>query len=531
MPVRYMPKKKRISAERKKQDYMEKQNQLEAEKKGKVWLVGAGPGDVGLLTIKGKAVLKQADVVVYDSLVGDGVLAMIPRPAEKINVGKRAGNHTMPQEQINRVLLEEAEKGKRVVRLKGGDPFLFGRGGEELELLQEKGIPFEVVPGVTSSIAVPAYNGIPVTHREYCSSVHIITGHKKAGQEYNINFKALAETGGTLVFLMGVSALEDICRNLMEAGMHPDTPAAILQQGTTAGQKRIVATLSTLKAEVERQGIKTPAIIVVGEVCKLADDFYWYEKLPLAGRKILLTRPKELISAMADKLRRQGAEVLELPAISVEPVRDKKKIQECFARLEEYQWVAFTSPSGVRIFFELLMEKGKDIRALGNVKIAAIGAGTQKALKEHGYYADLIPMIYDGEHLGKELARMCEPNARILLPRAAIGNKEIIKELEKRQDIQMDDIAIYDTFYEKQEIIDVAKEIEENRVFCAVFTSASTVRGFVNAVPDVDFTKIKAACIGKQTAQEAARYGMETYIARKATMDSLCELVVNMGKS
>ena len=212
---------------------------------GKVWLVGAGPGDVGLFTLKGKQVLEQAEVVVYDSLVGDGVLAMVPAGARLINVGKRAGHHLMKQEMINQVLLEEAQKGYRVVRLKGGDPFLFGRGGEELELLSEHGIPYEVVPGVTSCIAVPAYNGIPVTHRDYCSSVHVITGHKKAGQSYNIDFEALVRTGGTLVFLMGVTALEDICSNLIKAGMSPSVPAAILQQGTTAGQIRIVATVGT----------------------------------------------------------------------------------------------------------------------------------------------------------------------------------------------------------------------------------------------------------------------------------------------
>lgn len=222
----------------------------------------SGPGDIGLFTLKGLKVLEQADVVVYDSLVGQGVLSRIPENARLINVGKRASHHIMRQENINQVLLEEAQRGLRVVRLKGGDPFLFGRGGEELELLRENGIPYEVVPGVTSSIAVPAYNGVPVTHRDFCSSVHIITGHKRAGEEYDIDFRALVDTKGTLVFLMGVSALPDICEGLIGAGMEKDMPAAILQKGTTAGQKRIVATVSTLEEEVKRQGIETPAIIV-----------------------------------------------------------------------------------------------------------------------------------------------------------------------------------------------------------------------------------------------------------------------------
>ena len=498
------------------------------KKQGKVWLVGAGPGDVGLFTIKGKQVLEQAEVVVYDSLVGDGVLAMVPKTARLINVGKRAGHHTMKQEMINQVLLEDAQKGYRVVRLKGGDPFLFGRGGEELELLTEHEIPYEVVPGVTSSIAVPAYNGIPVTHRDYCSSVHIITGHKKAGQAYNIDFEALVRTGGTLVFLMGVTALQDICSNLMSAGMNPDTPAAILQQGTTAGQKRIVATVATLKEEVDRQGIETPAIIVVGGVCEVADRFGWYEKLPLAGCKVLVTRPKELISSMAQKLREQGAEVLELPAIAVAPVNDRSIIKECLEKLDTYQWIAFTSPSGVRIFFELLMEEGKDIRSLGRAKIAAIGKGTQKALKERGLYPDLMPEVFDGASLGRKMAQECENGASILIPRAAIGNKEIMEELSKRPDLHVDDLATYDTAYESQELIDEAKEFEDGKIDYAVFTSASTVKGFVKAVPGLDYTKVKAACIGKQTQAEAARYGMTTYVAKEASIDSLVELVIEL---
>ena len=496
---------------------------------GKVWLVGAGPGDVGLFTLKGKQVLEQAEVVVYDSLVGDGVLAMVPAGARLINVGKRAGHHLMKQEMINQVLLEEAQKGYRVVRLKGGDPFLFGRGGEELELLSEHGIPYEVVPGVTSCIAVPAYNGIPVTHRDYCSSVHVITGHKKAGQSYNIDFEALVRTGGTLVFLMGVTALEDICSNLIKAGMSPSVPAAILQQGTTAGQKRIVATVGTLKEEVDRQGILTPAIIVVGGVCEVADRFEWYEKLPLAGCKIVVTRPKELISQMADRLRKQGAEVLELPAIALSPVEDDRKIRECLEQLEKYQWIAFTSPSGVKIFFEFLKKNGKDIRALGRAKIAAIGKGTKRELEARGMYPDLMPEVFDGASLGKKMAECCEENSRILIPRAAIGNAEIIRELSVRKDLVVDDVATYETRYEVQSIIDESGAFERGEITYAVFTSASTVRGFVHALPGLEYSKVKAVCIGKQTAAQAEEYGMHTYTAKEASIDSLVELVIQLA--
>lgn len=496
---------------------------------GKVWLVGAGPGDVGLFTLKGKQVLEQAEVVVYDSLVGDGVLAMVPAGARLINVGKRAGHHLMKQEMINQVLLEEAQKGYRVVRLKGGDPFLFGRGGEELELLSEHGIPYEVVPGVTSCIAVPAYNGIPVTHRDYCSSVHVITGHKKAGQSYNIDFEALVRTGGTLVFLMGVTALEDICSNLIKAGMSPSVPAAILQQGTTAGQKRIVATVGTLKEEVDRQGILTPAIIVVGGVCEVADRFEWYEKLPLAGCKIVVTRPKELISQMADRLRKQGAEVLELPAIALSPVEDDRKIRKCLEQLEKYQWIAFTSPSGVKIFFEFLKKNGKDIRALGRAKLAAIGKGTKRELEARGMYPDLMPEVFDGASLGKKMAECCEENSRILIPRAAIGNAEIIRELSVRKDLVVDDVATYETRYEVQSIIDESGAFERGEITYAVFTSASTVRGFVHALPGLEYSKVKAVCIGKQTAAQAEEYGMHTYTAKEASIDSLVELVIQLA--
>ncbi len=498
-------------------------------KKGKVWLVGAGPGDIGLFTLKGKQVLEQAEVVVYDSLVGDGVLAMVPKGIRTINVGKRAGHHLVPQEQINEILLEEAKKGQRVVRLKGGDPFLFGRGGEELELLKENGIPFEVVPGVTSSIAVPAYNGIPVTHRDYCSSVHIITGHKKKGQEYDIDFDALVRTRGTLVFLMGVTALPDICQHLLEAGMDPSTPAAILQQGTTAGQKKIVATVATLKAEADRQGIETPAIIVVGGVCEVADKFTWYEELPLFGCKVLVTRPKELISTMAKKLRLLGAEVLELPAIAVSKVADTSRIREALDHLDTYQWLAFTSPSGVRIFFdEILREERIDIRKLGHLKVAALGTGTARALKERGVFPDLMPEIFDGAALGAKMAECCEKGAHILLPRAAIGTHELLEALEARADLFITDLPIYETVYEQSDLVDEAKAFEKDKMFCAVFTSASTVRGFAEAVPGLDYTKVTAACIGRQTKEAADAYGMQTYMAEHATIDSLVDLVVRL---
>jgi uroporphyrinogen III methyltransferase/synthase len=499
-------------------------------KTGKVWLVGAGPGDIGLFTLKGKQVLEQAEVVVYDSLVGQGILSKVPQNARLINVGKRASNHTMPQEQINQVLLEEAQKGFRVVRLKGGDPFLFGRGGEELELLTQHGIPYEVVPGVTSPLAVPAYNGIPVTHRDFCSSLHIITGHKREGKKYDINFRALVETKGTLVFLMGVTALGDICQGLLENGMDPDMPAAILQKGTTAGQKRIVATVSTLKEEVEKQGIETPAIIVVGKVCSLAEKFAWMEKLPLAGWKVLVTRPRALVSETAQKLRERGAEVLELPSICTRVIEENEALTQALDRIQDYQWLVFTSPTGVDLFFEELNKREKDIRLLGNAKIAAIGEGTRKKLKSRGLLADFIPIVYDGDSLGRELAANLNGGEKILIPRAEKGNENLVRFLEEAGAL-VEDLPVYQTFWESSRLIDEKAEFEKGAIDCVVFTSASTVKGFVESTKGLDYTGIKAACIGKQTKAAADSYGMQTCMAEKATIDSLVALVEEMKRS
>ena len=286
---------------------------------GKVTLVGAGPGDPGLLTVKGREALLAAQVVVYDRLVSPAILALMPEEAEQINVGKEASRHPVPQDQINRILLEKALEGKNVVRLKGGDPFLFGRGGEELELLREHGVPFEEVPGITSAIAVPAYGGIPVTHRDFTSSLHIVTGHARAGKALDIDFEALVRTKGTLVFLMGVSSLPDICEGLLKAGMDPDTPAAIVERGTTPAQRRLDATVATLAQTAAEGKVESPAISIVGQVCALARDFDWFDALPLKGKRIVVTRPKERAGTLAHRLRKLGADVFEYPCIRTHP--------------------------------------------------------------------------------------------------------------------------------------------------------------------------------------------------------------------
>ncbi len=493
---------------------------------GKVYLVGAGPSDVGLMTVKGKQVLEQADVIVYDRLIGNSILLSLPAYAEKIDAGKRAGNHTLPQEQINQLLLEKAQEGKTVVRLKGGDPFLFGRGGEELELLAEHGIPFEVVPGVPSAISVPAYNGIPVTHRDATSSLHIVTGHKRAGQPLDIDFGALVRTQGTLVFLMGVRALGDICDGLMQAGMDPATPAAILQQGTTAGQKRVCATVATLEAEVQRQGIETPAIIVVGEVCRYAEQFAWAERKPLFGRRLIVTRPKARAGRLSDLLRAQGAEVWEIPTISTRPIVPNEPLTQAIEHLRDYRYLVFTSPAGVQIFFDALLAAGKDIRAFGDGKVCAIGQGTAKELRKYGVVTDLMPSVYDGEHLGQAIAADCADGDKLLIPRAKIGNRQLIEEITAKKRVEITDLPIYDTVYETPFGIDLNEEIAKGTVRTAVFTSASTVRSFAQEVSAAHCAQMTAVCIGRQTAEAAAGCGMTTVTAQQATLDSLVEAAV-----
>lgn len=496
-------------------------NDENTNKTGKVWLVGAGPGDHGLMTVKGAEVLSRADVVVYDALVGSSILPLMPEQAEKIYAGKRAGVHTLKQPEINRILLEKAQAGLNVVRLKGGDPFVFGRGGEELELLAENGVPYEVVPGVTSAFAVPAYAGIPVTHRDYCSSVHVITGHRRKDHTYDIDFAALTEAGGTLVFVMGISSLPVITGGLLSAGMEPDTPAAIVEKGSTASQRTILSTLEELESDARKANVVMPAIIIIGKVASLADDFAWREMLPLAGVRAIVTRPRELSSGLAKMLREKGAEAVELPAIRIEPVAENEDLDKAlrYLRASKYEWVVFTSPSGVRVFMDALMEK-YDIRSLAYSKIAAIGKGTEKELLKYGIRADMVPTVYDGRTLGAQLAVLLRKGDRILIPRARIGSRELTDELSAVRGVMISDIPTYDTVYTGQDWFDADTEFDDPNTY-ALFTSASTVRGFAHAYPDMDFHKVRAVCIGKQTAEEAKRHGMRTAVSKEATLESL----------
>ncbi|MDO4474612.1 MAG: uroporphyrinogen-III C-methyltransferase [Eubacteriales bacterium] len=500
-------------------------------KTGKVWIVGAGPGDAQLLTIKAQKLLTSADVVVYDALVSPEVICKIPEKTEQIYVGKRGGNHTVSQEEINQILLNEAQCGKEVLRLKGGDPFVFGRGGEELELLVQNGIPYEIVPGVTSAIAVPAYAGIPVTHRDFVSSVHIITGHPRKGGISRIDYPSLVKTGGTLIFLMGVSQAESIRDGLVAAGMPEDMPAAVIMNGTTAGQKCVFASLGDLPEKIKEAGIKAPAIIVVGEVTSLGEKFGWVQHRPLQGRTFLVTRPEDRISGLAEQLRWFGAQVIELPAICTDAIRENHVLNTLWEYKEGERMLVFTSPSGVRIFFESMKELKLDLRTIirsaGQIKIAAIGSATAKELCAHGLFADIVPETFCAKELGKAIAENAEKDSEILILRAREGSDELLPPLEDAG-LHYRDIPLYETTYRLHEGMGhmVKALVDSHALDGVLFTSKSTVRGFVEANPEIDDSSLTAICIGEQTAQEAGKYGMSRSVAKEATIASMIELIL-----
>ena len=484
---------------------------------GSVTLIGAGPGDPGLLTIKGREILSTAQVVVYDRLIGPELLKIAPSDAEQINVGKTAGDHPVPQDQINQILLKKAQEGKRVVRLKGGDPFLFGRGGEELLLLAEHGIPFQVVPGVTSAIAVPAYAGIPVTHRTCCSSVQIITGHAKAGQELQLDYPSLVRSGSTLVFLMGVSAMAQLCRGLLDAGMTPDTPAAVIQQGTLPDQKIWRSTLSQLPETAA--AAKSPAIIVVGQVCALAEQLQWFPQAAPERRTIVVTRPADRPGTLSQACRSLGMDVIDYPCIQTVPRDPNPELDAAISRLSQFHWLVFTSPFGPKVFFDRLFAAGLDSRALAHIRLAAIGPKTADALKPYGLQADLIPQTYDSDHLAEAMAEVDGP---VLLCRASQGSRAL-PQVFAAKGIPYLDVASYDTVYEANDPAPVRARLDQPLL--VTFTSASTVRGFVNSLPGADLSHVLGCCIGPKTAAEAKKFGIATVTAKQATIESLIDCI------
>ena len=480
---------------------------------GKVILVGAGPGDPGLLTLKGARCLAAADVVVYDRLVGDGILARMPERAEKINVGKHAGEHPVPQDRINAILLEKALEGKTVVRLKGGDCFLFGRGGEELELLRDRGVPFEVVPGVPSPIAATAYAGIPVTHRDYCSSVHFITGHRRENGALGLDFEALARLGGTLVFLMSVATCGEIAEGLMAAGMPPEMDCAVIENGTRPNQRKFVTVLGSLAETVADNRVVSPALLVVGRVCALSDGFDWFSAAPLFGRRFLVTSPEASGSRLAEKLRALGADVTCAPAVKTVP------LPFALPELSGFRCAAFTSAFGVRTFFQRLFEQGRDARAFGGVSLAAVGPGTAAALREYGLSADLVPARFDAPALAAELLSrgLLRAGDRVLLARAETADPALPEALALAGVCAVE-LAVYKT-------VPLVREGEAPDRFDAVlFTSASGADGFAASCRlggFTEFRRVRAVCIGPQTAAAADRAGMRTEQSPAASLDAM----------
>jgi len=509
---------------------------------GKVWLVGAGTGDAGLITVKGMEVLQHAEVVVFDALISLEILALMPRSAELVDAGKRSGHHNMPQEEINAILLKKAKEGKRVVRLKGGDPFVFGRGGEELQLIAGCGIDFEIVPGITSAIAVPAYNGIPLTHRDYSSSFYVVTGHKKENGNLDIDFKALARLDTTLVFLMGAASLDNICQGLLDAGMDKDMPAAVLERGTTFQQKKVVATLQELREEACKASVKSPLVIVTGKTCSLDGIFSWYGKMPLSKKQVLVTRQESQAQEITTKLRALGAHVFNIPVIETVPINTSKELGEFYSTVDALvkdngrKCIVFTSPQGVKYFFGLLKRQRIDTRkifACKDLDFAVIGAGTGKALEEYGIFADYMPGKYTSKELGRLLAATYKSIYRkrdageavkphIYIFRAAQGSYGLTEEL-MAADIPYTDTAIYHTLYNKPYILSdkICSALDNGEISYVIFTSASTVRGFANMFTGIDYKKTRAVCIGDKTAEEAVRYGMEAVISEEASVNSL----------
>ncbi|MFI3238333.1 MAG: uroporphyrinogen-III C-methyltransferase [Lachnospiraceae bacterium] len=478
---------------------------------GKVILVGAGPHDPKLLTIAAIEELAKAEVVVYDRLVSDDIMNLIPDEVERIYVGKNAGRHPVKQEEINQILLEQAQAGKRVVRLKGGDSFLFGRGGEELELIKEQGIAYKVVPGISSSLSVPTYAGIPVTHRDYCSSVHIITGHKKEDQTLDLDYDALVRLKGTLIFMMSVKSSPMIMEGLITAGMSEDMPVAIIENGTSPMQRKVVTTTGGLKEDIVKHAVKSPAIVMVGKVCAL--EFDWFMNGPLFGKKILVTRPKKHADKMADALREAGA------MVTIASTIETKAIKVMVPDLQQYSTMIFTSGNGVRAFFEALYQTGQDVRAIAHMKFATVGTQTRKELLSFGIASDFLPSVFEGDVLAKEMLEegFLSLDDKTLIIRGSLS-AELMQERLKAAEILFDELICYETNYVKHDAI----ELSEYEV--VTFTSASAVTSFVESYDY--YQHLTAYCIGEMTATEARKYGFEVRVSKEATINSMVECMI-----
>ncbi len=508
--------------------------------KGKVYIVGAGPGDIGLLTIKGLKCLQKAEVVVYDFHLNAQVLNYVNHEAEFIYAGKRGGRHTMTQDEINQILIEKAKQGRNICRLKGGDPFVFGRGGEEAEALSKEGIEFEVVPGVSSAVAAPAYAGIPLTHRRYSSSLAIVSGYEDATKkESSIDWSKLATGVGTIVFLMSIKNIEKVCRKLIENGRSPETPVAVIRWGTRPDQKTIVNQLKNISKSVKEKEIKPPAVMVVGDVVNLRRNLKWYEKKLLFGQRVLVTREH---SGDFEPLAELGAEIIEFPTIKIMPPISWIALDAAIDRIESYNWLILTSINSVKFFFKRLFERDRDIRELKGVKICAIGTKTAGEVKKYGLKINLVPEEFNAEGLIKAFIAEYEAQTKtkwsteqglkgikFLLPRAEVGRSifpDAIKELGGEIDVATAYRAVKPGVHGKR----LKRFLKEGKISIATFTSAATFNNFMSIMDKDAHNLLKGviiAVIGPVTAKAVETAGFEVNIMpRQATIEAMVREII-----
>lgn len=498
--------------------------------KGKVYLVGAGPGDPGLITVKGKECIERADVIIYDYLAAPALLSLAPEKAEMIYVGKKGGDHTLSQDGINALLVEKASGGAVVTRLKGGDPFIFGRGGEEAEVLVEAGIPFEVVPGVTSAIAAPAYAGIPLTHRKFTATLSLVTGHEDPEkEESNIDWPAISKSG-TIVFFMGVKNLPLIVRRLIECGKPSDTPVALVRWGTTAKQQTVTGTLTTIVENVTAARLKSPSIIVVGQVVSLRDTMQWFENRALFGKRMIITRARSQASDLTKKLSELGAFCIEAPTIRIVEPDDYRPVDQAIAGLPGYDWIVFTSVNGVKFFFERMLSKKCDARRFGSIKTACIGPATEKRLRDYGVLTDILPESYVAESVVEAFKSQNMQDKRVLIPRAMEARTILPDEL-RNMGAQVDEVTAYKTVEDRDQAGAIVEQLRSGDIDLVTFTSSSTVINFMALLPEDDvktlMENVTVACIGPVTAETALKLGLKVDISAESfTIQGLVDAIV-----
>jgi uroporphyrinogen III methyltransferase / synthase len=499
---------------------------------GKVYIIGAGPGDPGLITVKGLRCLEEADVIIYDHLVHPDIIGKAKTSARLIYAGKKGGDHTLPQDDINRLLVEEAGSGNIVARVKGGDPFIFGRGGEEAEILAGSGIPFEIVPGVTSPVAVPAYAGIPLTHRSYTSAVAFVTGHEDPGKEQSdIDWSALSHIG-TLVFLMGVKNLRQIADNLMANGKAPQTPAAVIRWGTTGDQETVTGILEDIAATAEEKHISPPAILVVGQVVALRDKLNWFERKPLFGKGIVITRPDTQTEEFSALLQSYGARVIHFPTIRIVPPETHDALDRAIEHLSYYQWIIFTSANGVSFFMKRLRELGKDIRDLKGVRICAIGPATASKIENAGIRVDLVPDAFISEGVVRAFRDVYIKGDKVLLPRAETA-RDIIPEGLVKLGAKVDVVTVYRTVASEADRAELETLLRENKLDVITFTSPSTVTHFMDIMGGefIPPAQVRIACIGPVTAAAVKKAGLKIDIMQEIyTVPALVEAIAEYFK-